>query len=724
MTGIPLKVLEAYTRDVGRGVARIDYDTMDSLSASTGDVIEIKGGKRRTVAKCLPLYPSDEGKGVVRIDGLSRNNADVAIGDTVSITKVKALPAEKITVAPLEAIPPIDERYLADALESVPLMKGDNVMVPYFGGRLTFEVVAVTPASTVLVTQKTVFSIGIKNETVRGMTHVAYEDIGGLREEIQKVREMIELPLRHPEIFEKLGIEAPKGILLHGPPGTGKTLLAKAVASETNAHFISISGPEIMSKFYGESEARIREIFKESREKAPSIIFIDEIDSIAPKREEVTGEVERRVVSQLLSLMDGLESRGKVIVIAATNRPNAIDPALRRPGRFDREIEIKVPDKRGRLEILQIHSHNMPLESDVNQEKIAAVTHGFVGADMEYLCKEAAMRCLRRLLPELSLEDEKISPETLDKLVITMNDFEMAIKDVMPSAMREVYLEIPDVKWTDIGGLEDVKLELQEAIEWPLRYPDLYKELRHTLTKGILLHGPSGTGKTLLAKAVATESETNFISVKGPELISKWVGESERGIREIFRRARQAAPCIIFFDEIDSIAPTRGGMEGGSGFSGTQPILSQLLTEMDGVQQMQGVMVIAATNRVDIIDTALLRPGRFDKIVYVPIPDKNTRIRILEVHIKGKPVGRDIDLMKIADMTNGFSGAEVSAVVNTAISLVLHEYLQKYPTPEEAAKHTSDAVVSSQYFEDAVKKIKKQRETRPGESIASMATYR
>ena len=667
--------------------ARIDYESMDSLSASTGDVIEIKGGKRRTVAKCLPLYPSDEGKGIIRIDGLSRNNAGVAIGDTVEITKVKALPAEKITVAPLEAIPPVDERYLADALESMPLIKGDNVMVPYFGGRLTFEVIDVTPASTVLVTQKTVFSIGVKSETVRGLTHVAYEDIGGLKGEIQKVREMIELPLRHPEIFEKLGIEAPKGILLHGPPGTGKTLLAKAVASETNAHFISISGPEIMSKFYGESEARIREIFKESREKAPSIIFIDEIDSIAPKREEVTGEVERRVVSQLLSLMDGLESRGKVIVIAATNRPNAIDPALRRPGRFDREIEIKVPDKRGRLEILQIHSHNMPLESDVNQEKIAAVTHGFVGADMEYLCKEAAMRCLRRLLPELSLEDEKISPETLDKLVITMNDFEMAIKDVMPSAMREVYLEIPDVKWTDIGGLDDVKLELQEAIEWPLRYPDLYKELNHTLTKGILLHGPSGTGKTLLAKAVATESETNFISVKGPELISKWVGESERGIREIFRRARQAAPCIIFFDEIDSIAPTRGGMEGGaSGFSGTQPILSQLLTEMDGVQQMQGVMVIAATNRVDIIDTALLRPGRFDKIVYVPNPDKNTRFRILEVHTKGKPIGRDIDLMKIAEMTNGFSGAEVSAVVNTAISLVLHEYLQKYPSPEEGSK--------------------------------------
>jgi len=411
--------------------------------------------------------------------------------------------------------------------------------------------------------------------------------------------------------------------------------------------------------------------------------------------------------------MDGLESRGKVIVIAATNRPNAIDPALRRPGRFDREIEIKVPDKRGRLEILQIHSHNMPLESDVNQEKIAAVTHGFVGADLEYLCKEAAMRCLRRLLPELNLEDEKISPETLDKLVITMNDFELAIKDVMPSAMREVYLEIPDIRWTDIGGLEEIKRDLQEAIEWPLRYPELYKELNHTLTKGILLHGPSGTGKTLLAKAVATESETNFISVKGPELISKWVGESERGIREIFRRARQAAPCIIFFDEIDSIAATRGGGmgdiegSGGSGYGGAGRMLSQLLTEMDGVQEMQGVMVVAATNRADMIDTALLRPGRFDRIVYVPNPDRNTRVRILEIHTRGKPISRDIDLSKIAEQTEGFSGADVAAVPNTAISLVLHEYLQKYPTPE-----------------DAVRKIKTQRETKPGEPVASLAHYR
>jgi transitional endoplasmic reticulum ATPase len=727
---LPLKVLEAYTRDVGRGVARIDYDSMDSLSASTGDVIEIRG-KRRTVAKCLPLYPSDEGKGIIRVDGLVRNNAGVAIGDTVVVRKIKAVPAEKVIVAPLEAIPSIDERYLADALESVPLIKGDNVMVPYFGGRLTFQVIGVTPvADAILVTQKTVFQISEKGEVARGITNVAYEDIGGLKEEIQKVREMIELPLRHPEIFEKLGIEAPKGVLLYGPPGTGKTLLAKAVANESNAHFISISGPEIMSKFYGESEARLREIFKEAKEKAPSIIFIDEIDSIAPKREEVTGEVERRVVSQLLSIMDGLEARGKVIVIAATNRPNAIDPALRRPGRFDREIEIKVPDKRGRLEILQIHTRNMPLDTDVDQDRVAAVTHGFVGADLEYLCKEAAMKCLRRLLPELNLEDEKLAPEVLNKLIVTMSDFENAVKEVMPSAMREVYLESPDIPWTSIGGLEDIKRELQEAVEWPLRYPDLYKELKHTLTKGILLHGPSGTGKTLLAKAVATESEANFISVKGPELISKWVGESERGMREIFRRARQAAPCVVFFDEIDSIALTRGGMGGtdsGGGYGGSgssDRMLSQLLTEMDGIQELQGVVVIAATNRVDMIDAALLRPGRFDKIIFVPNPDMNTREKILQIHTKGKPLGQGIDFRKISEITEGFSGADITGVANTAISIVLHEYLQKYTTPEEAAKHASDALISMRHFEDAVKKIKIQRERRPEERVTTLSHYR
>src|SRR6187431_1652671 len=684
---ISLKVLEAYTRDVGCGVARIDYDSMDALSASTGDVVEVKG-KRRTVAKCLPLYPSDEGKGIIRIDGLVRNNSGIAIGDKIFIRKIKAVPAEKIFLSPLEAIPPIDERYLADALESVPIIKGDNVMVPYFGGRLTFQVIGVTPATAdaVLVTQKAVFNIAEKGESLRGVPQVAYEDIGGLKDEIQKVREMIELPLRHPEIFEKLGIEAPKGVLLHGPPGTGKTLLAKAVANESDSHFISISGPEIMSKFYGESEARLREIFKEAKEKAPSIIFIDEIDSITPKREEVTGEVERRVVSQLLSLMDGLEARGKVIVIAATNRANAIDPALRRPGRFDREIEIKVPDKRGRLEILQIHTRNMPLDTDVEQDRVAAVTHGFVGADLEYLCKEAAMKCLRRLLPELNLEDEKINPEVLNKLIVTMSDFENALKEVMPSAMREVYLESPDVEWNDIGGLDDVKRELQEAVEWPLRYPDLYTKLGHSVPKGILMHGPSGTGKTMLAKAVATESEANFISVKGPELLSKWIGESERGVRQIFRRARQAAPCIIFFDEIDSIAPIRG-LEGDSMVA--ERVVSQLLTEMDGIQSLSGVVVLAATNRADIVDPALLRPGRFDKILYIPLPDEKTRYSILEMSSKNKPLSKDVDFEKIAELAEGFSGAETNSVVNVAVSFVLQKYLSKYSSPEEAAQHAS-----------------------------------
>ena len=523
----------------------------------------------------------------------------------------------------LDAVPPIDERYLADALDGIPVTKGDNVMVPYFGGRLTFQVTGLTPvAEAALITQKTVFVISEKGEALRGVPQVTYEDIGGIRDEIQKVRETIELPLRHPEIFEKLGVEAPKGVLLYGPPGTGKTLLAKAVSTESNAHFIPIGGPEIMSKFYGESEARLREIFKEAKEKAPTIVFIDEIDSIAPKREEVTGEVERRVVSQLLSLMDGLEARGKVIVIAATNRPNALDPALRRPGRFDREIEIKVPDKKGRYEILQIHTRHMPLLQDVDLERLASVSHGFVGADLEYLCKEAAMKTLRRMLPELNLEEERLSPETLDKLIVTGGDFENALKEIVPSAMREVYLETPDVKWSEIGGLENVKRELQEAVEWPLKFSDLYKAIGYSMPKGVLLFGPSGTGKTLLAKAVATESEANFISVRGPELLSKWVGESERGVREVFKRARQASPCIIFFDEIDALAPVRG-MGGGSNV--TERVVSQLLTELDGIQALQGVVVLAATNRIDMVDPALLRPGRFDKIVSVPLPDKEAR---------------------------------------------------------------------------------------------------
>jgi len=719
---LSLKVLEAYTRDVGRGVARIDYDSMDTLNASTGDVIEIKG-KRRTVAKCLPLYPSDEGKGIIRIDGLGRNNSGIAIGDTIAVRKIKAAAAEKIVVAPLEAIPPIDERYLADALESVPLIKGDNVMVPYFGGRLTFQVIGVTPAAdAVLVTQKTVFHIAEKGETLRGVPQVTYEDIGGLTDEIKKVREMIELPLRHPEIFEKLGIEAPKGVLLFGPPGTGKTLLAKAVANESNAHFISISGPEIMSKFYGESEARLREIFKEAKEKSPSIIFIDEIDSIAPKREEVTGEVERRVVSQMLSLMDGLESRGKVIVISATNRPNAIDPALRRPGRFDREIEIKVPDKKGRKDIIMIHTRNMPLTDDVDLTKISAVSHGYVGADLEYLCKEAAMKCLRRLLPELNMEDAKLPPETLDKLVVNKDDFSKALIEVTPSGMREVFIENPEVQWDDIGGLLDVKRELQEAVEWPMKYPKLYEELGHKMPRGILLHGPSGTGKTLLAKAVATESEANFISVRGPELLSKWVGESERGIREIFRRARQASPSVIFFDEIDSIAPVRGA---GGETAVTERVISQLLTELDGMENMHNVVVLAATNRADMIDTALLRPGRFDKIVQVPMPDKDSRKSILEIKAKDIPTVTDpkdpdyVNLEKIAENTDGMSGADVAAISNTAVSLVIHEFLDAHPDVKEVEKSASDTKVTMKHFEDATKKIRDQKDLKIGQKLVA-----
>jgi transitional endoplasmic reticulum ATPase len=719
---LSLKVLEAYTRDVGRGVARIDYDSMDTLNASTGDVIEIKG-KRRTVAKCLPLYPSDEGKGIIRIDGLGRNNSGIAIGDTISVRKIKAVAAEKVVVAPLEAIPPIDERYLADALESVPLIKGDNVMVPYFGGRLTFQVIGVTPAAdAVLVTQKTVFHIAEKGETLRGVPQVTYEDIGGLTDEIKKVREMIELPLRHPEIFEKLGIEAPKGVLLYGPPGTGKTLLAKAVANESNAHFISISGPEIMSKFYGESEARLREIFKEAREKSPSIIFVDEIDSIAPKREEVTGEVERRVVSQMLSLMDGLEARGKVIVISATNRPNAIDPALRRPGRFDREIEIKVPDKKGRNDILAIHTRNMPLSDDVDMTKIASVSHGYVGADLEYLCKEAAMKCLRRLLPELNLEDEKIPPETLDKLIVNGEDFQKALIEVTPSGMREVYIENPDVKWDDIGGLSDVKRELQEAVEWPMKYPALYDKLGHKMPRGILIHGPSGTGKTLLAKAVATESEANFVSVRGPELLSKWVGESERGIREIFRRARQASPCVIFFDEIDSIAPIRGA---GGETAVTERVVSQLLTELDGMENMHGVIVLGATNRADMIDPALLRPGRFDKIIQIPLPDKESRLSILKINAKIIPIVSDpndpqrVNLDKIAELTDGMSGADVASISNTAVSLVIHEYLDSHPEIKEVEKSSGEAKVTMKHFEEAVKKVREQKDLKIGQKVVA-----
>ncbi len=705
---IKLQVMEAYTRDVGRGIARVDYSVMDLLQAHTGDVIEIRG-RKRTVAKVLPVHPSDEGKDIVRVDGITRNNADVPLGDTVMVKKINASLAERVTLVPPEGYPPLDKRYFAEVLESLAVTKGDNIMVPYFGSKLIFNIVAMAPnADAVVVTKRTEFVISERGEALRNVPQITYEDIGGLKDEIQKVREMIELPLRHPELFERLGIEPPKGVLLYGSPGTGKTLLAKAVANESAAYFISIGGPEIMSKYYGESEARLREIFKEAKEKSPSIIFIDEIDSIAPKREEVTGEVERRVVSQLLNLMDGLEARGKVIVIAATNRQNALDPALRRPGRFDREIEIKVPDKKGRLEILQIHTRNMPLTSDVDQEKLASVTHGFVGADLEYLCKEAGMKSLRRLLPELKLKEERIDYETLNKLQVTMSDFEKALKDVQPSALREVFLESPNVKWSDIGGLENIKKELQEAIEWPLRFPEVYQKVGYSMPKGILLYGPSGTGKTLLAKSVATESEVNFISVRGPELLSKWVGESERGVREIFRKARQAGPCIIFFDELDSLAPMRGYGMGESMV--TERVVSSLLTELDGIQELQQVIVLAATNRIDMVDPALLRAGRFDKLILVPLPDKTARRQILEIHFKGKPLSPEVNIDRTIDATDGFSGADLASVANTAVSLVVQEYISKYPSPEEAKKHADEAIITQKHIDYAISKVRAAKE--------------
>jgi transitional endoplasmic reticulum ATPase len=703
---------------------------MKLLGADAGDIVEIQGGKK-SVAKCFPLYPSDEKKGIIRLDGLTRTNVGITIGDSIQVKKIKATSAEKIIISPLDSIPAIDAKYLSSALENIPLTKDDIIMVPYFGGKLTFKVLGTIPTDAVIVTDKTLFQIGKKSGSIGGVALISYEDIGGLTDEIKKVKEMIELPLKHPEIFENLGVEAPKGILLFGVPGTGKTLLAKAVANESNAHFISISGPEIMSKFYGDSEARVREIFKEAKANAPSIIFIDEIDSIAPKRDEVSGEVERRVVSQLLSIMDGLEARGKVIVIAATNRPNALDPALRRPGRFDREMEIRVPNKQGRHDILLIHTRNMPLNEDVDLEKIASKSHGYVGADLEYLCKEAAMKCLRRVLPEIDLADEKISAKVLEKLVVYNEDFHNAFREITPSGMREVFIEIPDVSWADVGGLQNVKRELQEAVEWPLKYPMVYANMGYKIPRGILLHGQSGTGKTLLAKAIATESESNFISVKGPELISKWMGESERAIREIFRKARQASPCIIFFDEIDSIAPIRGF---GGETTGSERIVSQLLTEMDGVNSLYGVVVLAATNRADILDSALLRPGRFDKIIPIPLPDRESRKKILEITTKEMPIDRDqknelgenpdfVNLEKFADSSDGLSGADVASVGNTAASIVIHEFLGKHIEPKEIEKNLVKIKITSRHFDEAIKKVRKQKDLKIMEKI-SLLHYR
>jgi transitional endoplasmic reticulum ATPase len=704
-----LRVADALQRDVGRGIARIDPKVVQELGLTSGDVIQIVG-KRKTNALCWPAHEQDYGKGIVRIDGYLRNNAGVSIDDKVTIRKIDAKIAERLTLAPTEPLRIVGgEEYLSQLLEGRVLSRGDYVPINIMGRTVNLVVTNTSPpAEAVIVTEGTEVLVGEQvKEPIRAIPKISYEDIGGLRPVIQKVREMIELPLRHPELFERLGVEAPKGVLLHGPPGTGKTLLARAVASETNANFLSIGGPEIMSKYYGESEERLRDVFKEAQENAPSIIFIDEIDSIAPKREEVTGEVEKRVTSQLLSLMDGLQSRGKVVVIGATNRPNAIDPALRRPGRFDREIEIGVPDRDGRLEVLEIHTRGMPLAEDVDLKKLADVTHGFVGADLESLAKEAAIRALRRILPEINLEAQSIPGDILNKIIVKMADFQDALKEIEPSAMREVLVEIPDVTWDQVGGLQDVKEELREAVEWPLKYPDLFAQLNATPPKGLLLYGPPGTGKTLLAKAVAHESESNFISVKGPELLNKFVGESEKAVREVFRKARQASPCIIFFDEIDSVAPTRGSSGGDSHV--TERVISQFLTEMDGLEELRNVVIIAATNRPDIIDSALLRPGRFDRLLFVPPPDLEARKQIFKIHTRKTPLADDVNLDDLARKTDGYTGADIASLANTGVMLALREHISKAKDPEDAKKRAKGLKVAKRHFEEALQKIKPMR---------------
>jgi len=706
-----LRVAEAEQSDVGRKIARVDPEVAQTLELSTGDALEISSVDKKTTVLCWPAREKDRGKGLVRIDGYLRNRLDVGINDSVEIKKVQSRSALTVTLAPTEPLRIVGaEGYLKEYLLGSLLSTGDIFPLTIMGQRVDLVVISTKPSGPVLIEDVTEVTVSEESEKAvqvakeGGTPSISYEDIGGIKNEVSRLREMIELPLRHPELFKRLGVEAPKGVLLHGPPGTGKTLLAKAVAHETNANFYTIGGPEIMSKFYGESEERLREVFKKAEENAPAIIFIDEIDSIAPKREEVSGEVERRVVAQLLSLMDGMSSRGKVVVIGATNRINAIDPALRRPGRFDREIEIGVPDKEGRLEILQIHTRGMPLDKDVDLDVIANMSHGFVGADLQAVAKEAGIRALRRILPEIDLTTESIPSDILKKIIVTMDDFLSVIKEIEPSALREVFVEIPDVKWSDIGGLEDVQQELQEAVEWPLKYHGLFVHSDATPPKGILLYGPPGTGKTLMAKAAAHESEANFISIKGPELLSKWVGESEKGVREVFRKARQASPCIVFFDEIDAIAPTRGAL--GSDTHVTERVISQLLTELDGLEVLSNVVIIAATNRPDIIDAALLRPGRFDRLLYVPPPDKDARVQIFKIHTSKKPLAEDVAIDILASKTEGYTGADIAALASAAVMLALRGHIEKYKDPKKAELAKSELKVRMKDFEEAMKKIR------------------
>lgn len=723
-----LIVKQVPQKDAGRGLVFIDRGDFPELGIQEGDWVSIEGvepPENPVVGKVFPGYANDSGRKIIRMDGFTRHNANVGIDEKVNIEKIEVGDAESVGIA-ISRRSGIDVRgdsgmiegMIGDRLRGRAVSEGQtvpiNVTIFHTGMRWPVIITETEPEGPVQITDRTIVKFSrdsirmggsqsdTKRETVEPLSDITYEDIGGLSDQLGQIREMIELPMRHPELFQKLGIEPPKGVLLHGPPGTGKTLIAQAVANEIDAHFISISGPEIMSKYYGESEGQLRQVFEEAEKNSPAIVFLDEIDSIAPRRAEASGDVERRVVAQLLTLMDGLEERGQVVVIAATNRVNAIDPALRRGGRFDREIEIGVPSKEGRLEILQVHTRGMPLEEEIDLEQYADKTHGFVGSDLESLARESAMNALRRVMPNLDLEIEEIPADVLEKLQIKNEDLKNALRWIEPSALREVFVEVPDISWEDIGGLETTKQQLKEAVQWPLKYPEVFEALGQDSAAGILLYGPPGTGKTLLAKAVANESEANFISLKGPELLNKYVGESEKGVREIFAKARQNAPVVIFFDEIDSIATQRGRNAGDSGVS--ERVVSQLLTEMNGLEELENVVVIATTNRPDLIDSALLRPGRFDFQVHIPMPDESARRSIFEIHTKEKPVAEDIDLDQLASRTEGYNGADISAVCREAAAEAGREYINSVKI-EDIPESLGNIRITQEYFDMALEKI-------------------
>jgi transitional endoplasmic reticulum ATPase len=698
---VTLKVSEALSKDMGRAFARMDPEDLKQLAISIGDIVQVEG-KRKTVCKAMPAYQEMRGRSKVQLDGLSRDNAGVGLDDTVRITKIESRPAKQVNLLPGKVVPGNrDLAYIGSLLDGLPVITGDQIRATLFGSRWAdFKICATVPDGPVLINPTTRLVIEKATEAGKGIrSRLSYEDIGGLGNQLQRIREMIELPLRYPEVFERLGIEAPRGVLLHGPPGCGKTLIARTIANETDAKFFSVNGPEVVHKFYGESEAHLRKIFEDASRQGPGIVFLDEIDAIAPRREKVVGDVEKRVVAQLLALMDGLNKRQNVIVIAATNIPNALDPALRRPGRFDREISIPIPDRCGRRQIMEIHSRGMPLAEDVDMGHLADITHGFVGADLEALCREAAMSCLRRILPGIDFALAAIPYEQIARLEVHMEDFRVAMREVEPSAIREVFVEVPDVHWDDVGGFDALKRRLIEAVEWPLKYPQLFEAAGTHPPKGILMCGPPGCGKTLLAKAIANESQVNFISVKGPALLSKWVGDSEKGIRDTFRKALQAAPCIVFFDEIDALLATRNG---GGDSNVAQRVMSQFLAEFDGIEELKGVLVLGATNRPDMLDPAVLRPGRFDEIIDIPLPDKADRAEIFKVHLRGKSAAAPLDPVELAARTEGYSSAEIASICDRA---ALSAVRRAVKAMDDAEQKEPTVALTRHDMDDAIKEM-------------------